>query len=524
MKATFQELWNLLGEYLERHIAADEEFRTQIRHFAQLLLEMTVPAVPREIAESAAWEAPPPLDVPAEVPPPAEPLPPITLGQSTLTESVWETDYKGFLRHKARLARLEDSLDADLRLIAERCRLKAEGCRWAATRRRLIQQGADFRRDVEPQDARIIARAKAIPECFLWMCHPEGPEPEDLSLFELAAHNFDCLAEMLVLMDDIRTKFDAAAPEFARGLELLAEAQSAVRAAVLRLRDKERLIDSDQQYVFNWIKATAASKQIYIRRYMRVDDPADPTRWQDLQARIQELGKDVEEAYLRDKQRRKLLGKLRHKCQVFASAAEFEREALGQEIVQIVNDLVAGGIPPSSRALREPLLPIVEQLPAAGDAQPTPYGLVLREIDRYLAQTATVPSPELDQEPSPAVRRVAELLEGKAVVLIGGDRRPASEEALRTAFRLSELIWIATPEHSSITRFEPYIARPDVALVLLAIRWSSHSYSEVIDYCNRFGKPLVRLPGGYNPNQVAVQILDQCSERLERAVEVSRLT
>lgn len=523
MQNTFQELWTQLGQYLERQLGSDSELRTQIRLFAQLMLEMTAEPEKATPGSSADLMAEPSASLGVVPPPPAEPLPPLTLGQSTLRHSIWETDYRGYSQRKAKLEKLEDSLDADLRLIAERCRLKAEGCRWAATRRRLMQQGADFRKEIEPKDTAIIARARAVPGCFLWMCHPEGPEPEDLSLFELTAHCFDVLADMLVLMDEIRRKFDSSAPEFAQGLDLLAEAQSAVRAAVLRLRDRERFTDSDQQYVFNWIKATAAAEQIFIRRYMRVDDPADPTRWMDLQTRIEELEKQVEESYLRDKQRRKLLGKLRHKCSTFASCQAEERDALGQEIIRIVNDLVAGGLPPSSLLIREPLLPIIDSLPQAFPDAPH-YPLVVREIDRYLAQSGPTNLPEIEQEPSPAVQRVAELLEGRAVVLIGGDRRPASEQALVHAFRLSELLWIATPEHSSVTRFEPYVARPDVAVVLLAIRWSSHSYSEVIEYCNRYGKPLVRLPGGYNPNQVAVQILEQCSDRLERSREFSQMT
>ena len=51
-------------------------------------------------------------------------------------------------------------------------------------------------------------------------------------------------------------------------------------------------------------------------------------------------------------------------------------------------------------------------------------------------------------------------------------------------------------------------------MVLLAIRWSSHSFGEVRSLCERYGKPLVRLPGGYNPAQVAWQILQQVGEQL----------
>ena len=57
--------------------------------------------------------------------------------------------------------------------------------------------------------------------------------------------------------------------------------------------------------------------------------------------------------------------------------------------------------------------------------------------------------------------------------------------------------------------------RPEVALVLLAIRWSSHAFGDVQHFCDRHGKPLVRLPGGYSTNQVAAQILAQSSNVLE---------
>jgi len=36
----------------------------------------------------------------------------------------------------------------------------------------------------------------------------------------------------------------------------------------------------------------------------------------------------------------------------------------------------------------------------------------------------------------------------------------------------------------------------------------------VREFCEKYGKPLVRLPGGYSTNQVAVQIMQQCSDRL----------
>jgi len=50
---------------------------------------------------------------------------------------------------------------------------------------------------------------------------------------------------------------------------------------------------------------------------------------------------------------------------------------------------------------------------------------------------------------------------------------------------------------------------------MLAIRWCSHSYKDVKRFCDRYSIPLVRLPAGLHPNQVAAHILGQCGERLK---------
>lgn len=57
-------------------------------------------------------------------------------------------------------------------------------------------------------------------------------------------------------------------------------------------------------------------------------------------------------------------------------------------------------------------------------------------------------------------------------------------------------------------------ARAEVACVLLLIRWIRHALGEVAKLCERHGKPLVRVPGGYNPETLAPQILAQAGKRL----------
>jgi len=98
--------------------------------------------------------------------------------------------------------------------------------------------------------------------------------------------------------------------------------------------------------------------------------------------------------------------------------------------------------------------------------------------------------------------------------MIGGERRASSAEALEQALGLRELIWIETREHQTHAVFEPYVARDDVAVIVLAIRWSSHGFGEVKAFCDKYGKPLVRLPAGYSPNQVAYHLVRQVGDRL----------
>jgi hypothetical protein len=244
---------------------------------------------------------------------------------------------------------------------------------------------------------------------------------------------------------------------------------------------------------------------------MRVDDPADPSKWSELSARIEAVDERLQEVRKKARLRKKLLGKVRHKSSLISNEPNNAIDHW-QILAATVHDLVDDGMPPSNRDLREILIPVVELLP---DFEEVPKGfeLALREIDRFMA-TCSPPETQAATPPTQVVVDAARLLKGRSMILIGGDRRPAAQKALKESLELSELIWIETRDHEPIAKFEPYVARQEVAVVLLAIRWSSHSFGDVSAFCDRHGKPLVRLPGGYSPNQVAAQIMNQCSDRL----------
>jgi len=502
----------------------DEGLRTSLHQLALAVMKATEPPKQIEAATPAPPDAIPPAApspdnlVVGEVVPQAaqattpklpiqdrDKLPELTFGLVAPTSEPVSQQYSWHLT---------DSSQIPLPLVESRCRLKAEGSRWAATRRRLISQGATFSSEIAPKDSEIISRAKAIPDCFLWMCHPSGPNPTDLSLYENVANCFENVADLVAIIRQIQDKPELLRGEFEKCLDLMAEAQSALRGSIELLGAKP---DPDQWLVYQWLKIVGNENQIGLQRFMRQDDPADPTKWSDLATRIDGVDTQIQGIVKKEKQRTKSLGKVRHKTGEILKSPE-DAEAHWHGLLPIIDELVSNGLPPSNVELREYLVPVIETLPDFPDL-PKNVGLVFREIDRYLA---TVPPPDI-KSPTPrsaAVQEVTQLLSGRSMVVIGGQRRPSSNEALKEAFQLQDLIWIETREHESISGFEPYIARPEVAAVVLAIRWSSHSFGDVQAFCDKYGKPLVRLPGGYNPNQVAAQILAQCSERL-RAGEQS---
>ena len=396
------------------------------------------------------------------------------------------------------------AVESDLQRIEARCRLKAEGARWAAARQRSLRDGADYYTEIEPRDREIISKAKALEDCFLWMNHSSAPIPSDPRRWEDVAGCFEAAAMAVAVLRQVIENGEKYRGFLEKAVDLTAEAQSALRMAVEMVDGKP---DSDQNSLFHRLRQAATEEQIFIARFMRLDDPADPTRWNDMQERIGQLDSAIEEIRQRDKQRLKMLKKAQYHAHIIGDGKGTEAD--WKKVIETVDILMREGMPASNTDLRDMLVPIVDGIPEM--QIPDGFQRVLGEVDRYLA-TQMPPAQQTVREISAEVQKAAGLYKGKTMVLIGGDRRTHAYEALKSAFCLKELIWIATRDHESTDTFVPYIARPDVDVVLLAIRWSSHSYGDVKVICDKFGKEFYRLPAGYNPNQVAHQLLQHRGE------------
>jgi hypothetical protein len=475
-------VWERVGDLVK----TDAELRGRVRSLAELLLKVT-----------AGPEPVPPIRPPAPPPDlPRPPLPPITFHlpkpEPPSTPAVVQ-----------RLP-LDDACLPD---IEARCRLKAEACRWVGRRH---ADRSDWRDDSEPTDRPLIDRAKELPDCFLWMLH-RADAREDAAGYDLLAGSFDAAADATNLLQLAAEQPDRGAL-LGEAIQLAAEAQSMIRAAVGAI--DRGYIDNDQIKLYIWLRESAAERGTLIRRYLKREDPADPTDWPGLRERIAELARRFRRGRDRDKRRRELFNQARYHLRRIHADAGGEHLHDWNKLVAAVAELVDGGLPASNVELRDLVLPVADDIP---DDLPLPKNveLVLREIDRYLAlRPAGAAAVAVAEPPTEDVRKAGKLLRGRSLVMIGGERRPEAAAALEAAFGLDELIWENTREHQTHTVFEASIARKDVAAVVLAIRWSNHGFGEVKEYCDKYDKPLVRLPAGFNPNQVAYHLLRQVGDRL----------
>ncbi len=481
---------------LEGTLPRDPVLRRELAALARALgnwLDSPTPpeATPKstEIVEVVAPPSPPDPK-PVELRPVLPPLQP-RFGMATVPESyeTYDRDHTDFDL-------------AELPVLVSRCRLKADCARLVA--RRLA--GEPFN---PAEDAQLFQRANVIPNCFLWIL-AKAPSIGEPRIWEELAGAFDTAAamgELLTLHEQVPP--DLIGPSAAEVYALAAEAQSILLYAVAATQ----LVRQDFEQVQLYIRTIEATKRlgVYIHRFLKREHRSDPATWPDLLHRITEAGARLRSFGNRDKVRKRVLNNLRYKLTKLRDnpnghAAEWPR------IAELLDEAIREGIPPSHVELRDLLMPVLDFMPDDLALAPTTER-IFREIDRYLTdRPSTVVA--TTEAPTAEVAAVARHLRGRELVLIGGLQRPGHRTALCEAFELSDVNWLAVPEHTSTTIFEAPIARDEVAVVLLATRWASHDYQNVKEYCEKYGKLFVKLPGGYSPNQVAYQILQQVGDRL----------
>ncbi len=451
---------------------------------------------------------------------------PLTLGQQVVrihvsgtTEELERASQAAVEPNSREVTQAEDFQDlgdVDFVMVEQRLRLKADACRLCIER-----QSPDADSDTEfkapHQMDKMIARAKAMPNCFLWMFLREHRQPDSATLSRIA-DNYEAHADAVALM----LRIDKNAPETGRkddetmAFHLLAEANSALRVAL----DDAWITkpDGDQFEAHRWLKRETSSRGVFIVRHMRLDDPADPSVAADLRERIRQANSRLDESADRDKKIRNDLQRIRYHADLIVKNGAGGSPEHWEKIAGAVASLKSLGIPatdnriakaigPEATALRSPASPKTGDLSA-----PIARAMSLRDDPE--ADTSDEPQ-STEREWSTRVHEVRSFLRGKRIVVIGGKRNAKAVDSLEKAFELAKADWITLSEHGSGATMRAPIQRPDTAAVIVIIKLTGHLHGdEAKGYADDAGKPCVRLMGGYNPEMVAWAILDQASDRL----------
>ena len=396
-----------------------------------------------------------------------------------------------------------------LPIMAKRCRVKAEACRILVKR----YQGAT----AEPYEAMpLFKKAAELPDCGLWMLTGSGFNITP-GVWENLAGAYESAAIACELMDKVLPRNDTG---LEIGLNLAAESQSTLLYSVVDTG--RRGPDTDQIELFIRIRETGAQRRIYIPKYLKRDDRADPDNWKDMLARLTreyEPYKNGTIPAIADggaPGKPKSPDKSMHSVQYhLKKVKESPATANWPWIFKLIDETIEGGLVPTDASLRDLFLPVADFAPDDVDVPPRVV-VVYREIDRHLAAHPAEERVALET-PSQEMVKAAVMLGGKEAVIVGGHLRTPQQKAIIEAFDLRDLRWIAVTEPAQLARFESDIAKPEVAIVLFAMRWTSAEYADVKQLCDKYNKPLVKLPRGYNPNQIAAEILRQAGDRLRSA-------
>ena len=406
--------------------------------------------------------------------------------------------------------------ETDLALVERRCRLKAASCR-LFVKKRAAEANTDAEYSARHEMNQMIAQAKAMPNCFLWVFWRERTQPDDGTLATIA-ETYDAHADAVALARRINESDLGQPADVAEALQLLAEANSALRGAMAGtwLTDDDR----DQDEVHAWLRGETASQRVFLDRHMTADDPAEPVEATGLRARVKQVSKRLDDRVGRAKGIKSAISQIKYHAGQIVKNGSDGSLAHWTKISDAVARLESMGIATSDRRVSEAVgAEAVEWFP---DEAMTLRGLPdvisrARALAGGLNSDPDVEEDAIARDWSKSVLEVRELLRGTRAVVIGGERNGEAVGRLIDAFQLKDAEWVALNEHGSSSPMRAPIFRSDTGVILVIIKLTGHLHAdEARDFANAAGKPCIFLSGGYNPERVARAVLDQASARLRR--------
>jgi hypothetical protein len=460
----------------------------------------------RQLAITALAElpvaTPEPSGVQAVAADPVAPGPTIELASDDDVEFLVNT----FASRTEELESLPDHYETvDLELVPERLRLKSRACRW------LAEHGYTSDPLALGEQKALIAEGKET-RCYLWMFDLSLVNPNASEPFRLLAANYDATAQVTehwLSISDHQSELGVA--------KLAAQAQAALRIAVSAVRNEPEgtfpVLDKDQWAVFDELKRYSSERQVFLYG-LALKDNVDPAAYGERLEALAVFEGQLAREREQDKTRQNALKLLKYHVKKLQNKSHDPAHDW-QRIVDAVDTLQGTGMPESDTKLREALAPVASLLPTdTPHAQLNRILGALAEVEREKAarHAARLQAPTEDQ--APEVTQVANLVQGRTLVIIGGRPNQNAVVQIETALRC-DVDWISAKPHTSPETFKPNILKKDVLLVLLLIRWSSHVFKNVDTFCAGHGKYLIRVPDGYNVKKLASVILEQAGDRLQ---------
>lgn len=398
--------------------------------------------------------------------------------------------------------------EVDLALLARRSRLKAASCR-LYVRRRAASDDPAAEQEVLASMNQMIEQAKSLRDCFLWVFWRYEEQPEDDRL-EVIARNYEALAESAELCEAIvRSPTGVRQTHVEQAFQMMAEADSALRLALKWTWLTSP--DMDQDEAHTWLRQQTRERQVFVPHYMKVSDPADPHRADTLLGEIRSLSAHLSQRKAAASRVESVLNRLRYHARRLPAEGAGDAHDCGR-INDCVEDLLDLGLEPDDTRLRDALRGLsIESFPTDAPAGPgvrTVFAATAGDLD---IQTQGSIEPRW----STRVAEARELLKGSSIVVVGGERRPDAVDRLKDAFALANVEWMSLTEHASAAPLRAPIMRRETRLVVVLTKLTGHLHAdEARAYAREAGVPFVTMPAGYNPEQVAEQVLVQAGERL----------
>lgn len=428
--------------------------------------------------------------------------------------------------------------------VVTRARWKASACRLSLDKRaRAVGEAGESNAEpegIEQREASLRTRLSTLPDTSTWMLDlPFGrrlSEPDALTVDDDQAQRLARVAECyeaLAIGAEIAIQLDEGGafrrsppPAF---LYLLAEAQSALLQS---LSEAPTRSDSDQRDVFLWLKEQTTHYRIYVDRYMRLDDPAEPTGSSDLVERMRRASREILERVKKRRERSHLLSKVRYHVgklehQLLASEIESLRQALDEwdrkgherndrtlsETLVPLRELVSEGGEPAE--LLRSLEVLLSAFPARG-ASPAPPG----EMVESPASKDSVGAKPADADAGKAQQTLDEvrsLLSSRRIALMVAKGAEVDEEEMLKALGPASMVLVRLDvdgdEEKRAAAIEELLGG-ETDLYLLGLRFVPAEYQRFKEACLEKGKQFVRLPGALEPRAIAHQVSRQVGWRL----------